>query len=184
MNELDADPHAGTIKGSVVAINAYTPPRGGSFNFWKGVSGAKVKYPIDKPWLALVDLQTNDQAVWVGQGNADGTFEIPAVPPGDYSLSWWDEPQDHFINTINVTVEADDTVTMGQLPINGWWTEFDGYVFKDKNRNGVKDPGEPGIPNFVLTIRKKENSLIDRGQNIATTDDNGYYRFEAAYPLE
>ncbi len=183
MNELGTEPNSGSITGSVMAINAYTPPRGGSYNYWKGVSGAKVKYPIDKPWLALADLQTNDQAVYVGQGNADGTFTIPDVPPGDYALSWWDEPQDHFINTINVTVRNGEVVEMGQLPINGWWTEFDGYVFKDANRNGVKDPGEAGVPNFVLTMRKKENSLIDRGQNIATTDDNGYYRFEAAYPL-
>ena len=38
---------------------------------------------------------------------------------------------------------------MGTLPMNGWWTEYDGYVFNDTNRNGVKDPGENGVPNFT-----------------------------------
>lgn len=173
----------GSIKGTVVAINAYTPAKGGDFNYWKGVTGSKVKRPINKPWLALADLQANDQAVWVGQGNADGSFKIEGVPDGDYALSWWDEPQDHFINAVNVNVVGGQMVPMGKLPINGWWTEFSGFVFNDKNRNGVKDAGENGIPNFVLTMRKKENSLFDRGQNTAVTDANGYYFFESAYPL-
>ena len=45
-----------------------------------------------------------------------------------------------------------------------------GYVFNDTNRNGVKDPGEPGVPNFTLTLRRRENSLMDRGSTTATTD--------------
>ena len=44
---------------------------------------------------------------------------------------------------------------MGTLPLNGWWTEYEGYVFNDTNRNGVKDPGEKGVPNFTLTLRKR-----------------------------
>src|SRR5665647_927200 len=72
---------------------------------------------------------------------------------------------------------------MGVLPLAGWWTFFDGYVFNDTNRNGVKDPGEPGLPGYTLTLRKRENSLMDRGSTSATTDANGYYKFEAAYPM-
>ena len=75
-------------------------------------------------------------------GNADGTFDITGVPDGNYMLSWWDEPQDYILNMINVTVRNGETVDLGSLPLNGWWTEFDGYVFNDTNRNGSKDPGE------------------------------------------
>ena len=76
-----------------------------------------------------------------------------------------------------------ETVALGTLPLHGWWTEYSGYVFNDKNRNGVKDAGENGIPNFTLTLRKRDNSLMDRGQTTATTDANGFYSFEGAYPL-
>ena len=57
---------------------------------------------------------------------------------------------------------------MGILPLTGWWTVFDGYVFNDTNRNGVKDEGEPGLPGYTLTMRKRENSLMDRGTTVAT----------------
>ena len=74
-------------------------------------------------------------------------FNITNVPDGNYTLTWWDEPQNYILALINVTVSRRrDRATMGRLPLNGWWTEYSGYVFNDTNRNGVKDPGEPGDP--------------------------------------
>jgi len=174
---------AGNITGVVVTAKQYTPPKGGDFNYWFGLTGSKMGNPIVKPWLSLADLQQGDQAVWVGQGDANGAFNISGVPDGNYSLSWWDEPQNYFINMVNVTVSNGDTVQMGNVPTSGWWTEYDGYVFSDTNRNGVKDPGESGLPNFTLTMRKQDNSLMDRGTNVVTTNSTGYYHFESAYPL-
>ena len=50
---------------------------------------------------------------------------------------------------------------MGIVPLTGWWTQYDGYVFNDTNRNGVMDwtdtdndgcpqagEGEQGVPNY------------------------------------
>jgi hypothetical protein len=174
---------SGHITGAVVNVKQYSPPKGGDFNYWLGLTGSKMGKPIVNPWLSLSDLQAGDQAVWVGHGGADGTFDISGVPDGNYSLSWWDEPQNHFLDSVNVTVRNGETVKMGNLPDSGWWTEYDGYVFNDSNRNGVRDPGESGMPNFTLTMRKQDNSLMDRGTNLVTTDSTGYYHFESAYPL-
>ncbi len=171
------------LKGTVVGISTYTPPKGGSFDFWGGNTGTKLKHPIDKPWLSLTDLDAGDVAVWVGHGNADGTFDISGVPDGNYQLAWYDEPQDYNLNFNNITVKDGQTLNLGSLPLNGWWTEYDGYVFDDQNRNGVKDPGEKGIPDFTLTLRRRENNLMDRGQNTVTTDANGHYYFESGYPV-
>ncbi|MCI4657992.1 SdrD B-like domain-containing protein [Cryobacterium zhongshanensis] len=174
---------SGHITGAVVNVKQYSPPKGGDYNHWLGLTGSKMGKPIVNPWLSLSDLQAGDQAVWVGHGGTDGTFDISGVPDGNYSLSWWDEPQNHFLDSVNVTVKNGETVKMGNLPDSGWWTEYDGYVFNDTNRNGVKDPGETGMPNFTLTMRKQDNSLMDRGTNLVTTDSTGYYHFESAYPL-
>ena len=174
---------AGRITGVVVSAKQYTPPKGGDSNYWLGLSGSKIGKPIVRPWLSLADLQHGDQAVWVGQGDANGAFDISGVPAGNYTLSWWDEPQNYFINMVNVTVSDGETVQMGNVLTSGWWTDYDGYVFNDTNRNGVKDPGESGLPNFTLTMRKQDNSLMDRGTNVVTSDSTGYYHFESAYPL-
>ena len=89
---------------------------------------------------------------WVGRGDANGNFDIAGVPDGNYTLAWWDEPQDYNLNFINVTVSGGETVQMGQLPLNGWWTEYTGHVFEDLNRNGVRDAGEPGVPDFAVDV--------------------------------
>ncbi|QNN51580.1 SdrD B-like domain-containing protein [Nocardioides mesophilus] len=174
---------SGSISGVVVGVKQYTPPKGGDINFFNGMTGSKTDKPIPHPVLSLADLNDGDRAKWVGRGNADGSFTIPNVPDGDYSLTWWDEPQNYILNLVNVTVRNGEAVKMGQLPLMGWWTKLDGYVFNDANRNGTKDSGEKGIPNFTLTLRKQDNSLMDRGSTTATTDATGYYSFEGAYPL-
>jgi SdrD B-like domain/Abnormal spindle-like microcephaly-assoc'd, ASPM-SPD-2-Hydin len=181
-------PAAGaTVRGVVDAIKVYVPPVGGltvpAGQIWGGVNGAKIDKPINRPWIALTDLDRGDTAVYVGRGNADGTFAIDHVPDGNYSITWWDEPQDYILDLQNITVVNGQNVDTGVLPLGGWWTTYDGYVFNDTNRNGVKDVGEAGVPNYTLTMRKRENSLMDRGTTTVSTDANGYYFFESAYPM-
>lgn len=172
----------GHISGRIMKTLHYVPPKGGILDPYNGFTGSKVQGPIPDGWLSLNDLENGDQAVWVGQAGSDGRFDITGVPAGDYTLTWWDESQNNLLALENVTVGADEAVDLGMLPVTGWWTEFDGYVFNDTNRNGVKDAGERGIPNFTLTLRKRDNSLMDRGQTTATTDATGHYSFKA-YPL-
>ncbi len=134
---------------------------------------------MDRP----VRPERGDTAVYLGRGNADGTFEIHNVPDGTYTLTYWDEPQDYILDLLSVTVSNGEVVDMGVLPLAGWFTKFDGYVFNDTNRNGKRDAGEPGVPNFGLTLRKRENSLMDRGSTAVSTNQSGYYAMEQAYPL-
>ena len=44
-----------------------------------------------------------------------------------------------------------------------------GYVFWDKNNNGLKDPGEPGIPNVC----------VSNGIEVVQTDSTGFYSLPA-----
>ncbi|MEN9706031.1 MAG: hypothetical protein RLZZ393_1910 [Pseudomonadota bacterium] len=176
-----------TITGVVEAVKIFVPATGGIAGLpgqiWGGMQGAKIDKPIEYPWVTLTDLSNGDSIVWAGRGDVQGRFSIPNVPAGTYTLTWWDQPQNEILDLVNVTVRAGETVDMGILPLTGWWTVFDGYVFNDANRNGIKDEGEAGIPNYTLTLRKRENSQMDRGTTAATTDSNGYYVFESAYPM-
>jgi hypothetical protein len=183
---------SGTIKGVVDAVKVYVPTVGGVTlpgNIWGGMAGGKIDKPIDSPWIALSDLGAGDTAVWIGQGDANGAFTIPNVPNGTYTLTWWDEPQDYILNLTNVTVANGEVVDLGILPLNGWWTTLEGYVFNDSNRNGIRDAGEEGLDNYTVVMRKRENSVMDRGAVLVTTGPNpdtgehGYYFMENLYPM-
>jgi hypothetical protein len=186
----------GQIKGTVAAFKAYIPAKGGVIG-GEPMLGSKVDHVIKDAWISLSDLQNGDTAVWIQKDNPDGTFTIPNVPDGNYALAYWDEPQDYILNFINVSVAHGEVVDLGVLPLAGWWTEFDGYVFSDDNRNGKMDwqdlngngcpdggaEGEKGLANFPVTMKKRENSVMDRGATLVTTDGCGHYYMENAYPM-
>ncbi len=83
----------------------------------------------------------------------------------------------------NVSVQNGEIVDLGSLSLLGWWTTIEGHVFNDLNENGKMDAGEPGIPNFPIVMRTRENSIMDRGATLVTTDASGYYWMENAYPM-
>ncbi|MGA9140126.1 MAG: SdrD B-like domain-containing protein, partial [Methanocella sp.] len=48
-----------------------------------------------------------------------------------------------------------------------------GFKFNDINGNGIRDPGEPGIPNVVVELFNSTNILVAQ----TTTDQTGFYEF-------
>ncbi|MCB0086018.1 MAG: hypothetical protein KDE47_33995, partial [Caldilineaceae bacterium] len=156
---------AGGIKGSIVSASVFTPQQGGlpyNGDIWSGFSGAKVTGPITDGWVAISDLQNGDTAIYVGPAAADGKFEINNLPDGDYLVTWWDEKLHYILDWLQVTVTNGEMVDMGTPFLTGWFTNVSGYVFNDLNSNGVKDAGEPGLANYLVVLRDRDNSEIDR----------------------
>lgn len=184
---LLTDPSAsGEIRGVVAAAEVYVPFAGGlpySGNLWGGFAGSKISHVVDRPWVALADLQQGDTAVWIGRGNPDGSFRIPNVPDGDYFLSYWDDPNLYIFDWVQVSVRNGEVVDLGVLFLTGWFTSIEGYVFMDDNENGKMDPGEHGVTDFPILMRRRENSEMDRGAILTTSGPGGYYQLENVYPL-
>lgn len=57
------------------------------------------------------------------------------------------------------------------LPTKG---QLEGFVFVDEDRDGVRDPGEPGVPNLVLTLDGLRARTDPRG--------SGFFRFPPREP--
>jgi hypothetical protein len=171
---LPAGP-TGHVKGTAVIINTYIGGTGGVGVPNAGVAGASVRGPVDRPWVALSDLGSNDQLVEMVRGNADGSFDLANVPDGDYQLTVWDDPQNFILDSFNVSVSGGRTVDVGQKGLVGWFTDIQGSIFVDANANGRRDPGEAGIPQFAVSIKERDNSVMDQGLNTVTTDRDGHY---------
>lgn len=177
---------SGGVKGTIVGASVYVPQQGGlpyNGSIWDGFNGVKVTGPIQDAWVALSDLQNGDTAVYVGRANANGTFQINGVPDGNYFFTWWDTNLYYILDWIQVTVSNGQIYDLGTPFLTGWFTPLEGYVFNDLNGNGKMDSGEPGIANYLVVYKDRENSEIDRMSIAATTDVNGYYSLPKAYPM-
>ncbi|HZC26843.1 MAG TPA: hypothetical protein VE287_07455, partial [Actinopolymorphaceae bacterium] len=74
----------GEIKGVAIAGLPYIGGQNGQVVPETGFAGAKSGGPIRNPWIALSDLDAGDAQVYVGRGNADGSFDIKNLPDGTY----------------------------------------------------------------------------------------------------
>jgi hypothetical protein len=173
----------GEIVGTAVLARTYVGGQGGVTLPNAGVAGASIAGPVSQPWVALSDLGNNDQMVYLGRGGTDGRFDITHVPAGDYQLTLWDGPQETILDSFNVTVPSGQKVDVGTKPLVGWFAEVKGSVFIDRNANGKRDAGEVGVPQFPVALKERDNSLMDQGTNLVTTDGNGNYDIKEAYPL-
>lgn len=164
--------------------------------------------PMYRPWVALNNLSGDDEQVYLGRGNADGTFTIPNVPPGLYQLVYWDDPLDFIIqfHTVRVPDGSGQTIDVGDIGAPRWFGTIKGYVYLDTGvakdgtvipggaGNGIRDcydPGtginphnvatcEPGLANQDLDIRFKDGSI----KYATFTDANGYYEFPEYFEWE
>lgn len=178
--------NTGTVKGVVMAAQVYTPFQGGLpylGELWGGLSGAKIDKPIDRPWIALNDLQNGDTATYVGQGNPDGSFNIPNVPPGNYTLTYWDTRLFYMMDFVQITVSPNQTTDTGVIFLTSWFNEVHGTVFVDLDGDGKRDTNEPGVPDFPIVIKNRDNSTMDRMTISTVTDANGNYILDKTYPL-
>ncbi|HET8599100.1 MAG TPA: hypothetical protein VFL99_02155, partial [Segeticoccus sp.] len=177
------NPPTGEVKGVAIAGLPYIGGQNGQVVPETGFAGAKSDGPINKPWVALSDLSRGDNAVYVGRGETNGSFDIKNVPDGVYQLTIWDDDQDYILWSFNVEVSKGGVRDVGNKMIVGWFTHVHGTVFVDSNGNGERDPGERGVPNFTLTVHERDNSLMDQYTNTVTTNGQGDYDIKETYPL-
>jgi Polysaccharide lyase family 4, domain II len=183
------------ISGRLMVGRTYIAQQGGLPNagtIWGGGTSTVNERPVEDGWVSLACLAgcptlATDLAVYVDRASEDGTFDIPNVPDGTYSLTVWDEAQERLLDFVQVTVRTGQNVNVGTFPLAGWFTDLEGSVFLDRNGNGKRDGigtflEEPGIPNFGLTLRTRVNTLQDQGSASASTDPEGNWSM-ASYPL-
>ena len=148
----------GEVKGTVIAGLPYIGGNPGGLSVENGFPLTKNGGPINKPWLALSDLGGGDAAIYVGRGNADGTFDIKNVPrrqlPAD---DVGRRPRLHPLQLQRRRHRRRGDRRRATRPSSGWFTHMHGHVFVDSNENGKRDPGEnsrPAVPDHGPRARQ------------------------------
>ena len=126
-----------TITGQVVNLHISRPP---DFTFWPG-------HPFPSAWVGLNSAPAGTgRGVYAAPCNADSTFSIANVPPGTYELVVWDDNLDIIFAFKNVTVPASGRRwRWATCAVFDWFGRLENTVFDDRNENGFRDAGEPGI---------------------------------------
>jgi hypothetical protein len=158
-----------------------------------------ISEPVYKPWIALTDIGGDDEQVFTGRGDEDGSFVINNVPAGAYQMAIWDDPLDLIMAFYTVQVGAGEQVNMGDIGVFRWFGWVSGDVFLDDGldasrnpvpggaaENGIRDcdaadPGNPakcemGLPGVDLDIRHRDGSI----RAATFTDPTGYYEYPEA----
>lgn len=172
-----APPPAGgvTLRGTNVFNHFGRPPVNQMF-----APGATV----GEAWVGLNEmgaLNVTGRGLYAAPCNADGSFEIPNVPPGTYQLVTWDKPLDALFgfNTIIVTNTPGGVINLGNVLSSRWFGTFQGNVFYDANENGFRDSGEEGIPSMAINLRFRDGTLYQA----TSTDAAGDYELSEVFPF-
>ncbi|MCP3805227.1 carboxypeptidase regulatory-like domain-containing protein [Allokutzneria sp. A3M-2-11 16] len=72
--------------------------------------------------------------------------------------------------TLGPDKREDLTLDAGLRPPN----RLGDFVWNDTNKNGLQDPGEPGVPNVPVTVKDDKGTEVGK----TTTDANGKYLFD------
>ncbi len=179
----------GTLSGHIVIGRAYIGSGGAVPLAGVNITNAKIDTDkgIEDGIVAVSCIATcnapTDTAVWAGRARQDGTFDVNGLETGDYVVSFWDESQSYILAVLQYSVVSGSTTDVGDVLLPGWFTELTGTVFNDLDGDGFHDEGEPGVPDFGLSVRTRGNSVQDQGANAATTNHDGEYDLSQAYPL-
>ncbi|MFO7716080.1 hypothetical protein [Desulfosarcina sp.] len=154
-----------TISGTVVSTHMSRPP---DYTFFGG-------HDFPNVWVGLNDAAR--QGLYAAPLTNGSDFSIPNVPPGNYTVVFWDRPLDMVFAAQAVTI-TDQNVDMGEVGVFNWFTHLRGKVFFDNNQNGFPDPDDPGLSSFV-TLRFRDGSVYDAGE----TEPDGSYAFDEVFPF-
>ena len=164
-----------TLTGRITNNHPSRPP---TYNFYSGD-------PVKNAWVALNDLSAGPAGDGIYAAPCDpvtGAFSIPGVPAGSkFQLVSWDDALNNVFAFADASVPAAaaGTYDMGDVPVFSWFGRLVVDFFYDTNGNGVRDPGEPGIPGQNLNIRWRDGSIYQS----LLTNDKGRVTFQQVFPL-
>ncbi|HMP77878.1 MAG TPA: SdrD B-like domain-containing protein [Pirellulaceae bacterium] len=144
-------------------------------------------YYLSGVTLRLLDLQGNQIAVT--QTDALGRYVFEGMLPGTYRVVQ-DQPAGLLdggvhVGTVNGVARGQTssnqflvTLTSGDQGVNYNFcehvpTQICGYVYHDRNNDGIRGPGEEGIANVVIRLFDAQGQLIAQ----TTTNAEGRYCF-------
>ena len=158
---------------------------GQKFNDLDGDGTKDAGEPGLPDWTIQLDLNNNGSVDQTRVTDANGNYTFTDIGPGTHTLS--EVPQPGWIQTCPAPVPPGTYVVTTQSGLNITGKDFgnfrlvsiSGQKFNDLDRDGTKDAGEPGLPDWTIQLDLNNDGSIDLRQ---VTDANGNYTFTGIGP--
>jgi hypothetical protein len=182
-NRLPAAATTATVSGTIRKGHLSRPP---AIDFFEGPP-PEAEVVGERCLVGLNRLEAGfAESLWAGLcEDGTGNFTIPGVPPGTYQLVIWDIQLLHIISFNTVIVNADGSCnangscSLGNITTPMWFGQQEHHVYADLDGNGVRDLGEPGIPEQNVNLRFRDGTIYQA----FPTDTEGFVPFQKIFPF-
>jgi len=173
---------------SVTLVSGESGPTDVDFGNWRpaGFSGVKFEdlngdgiRDADEPGLEgwTINLTSGSTVIANTTTGSGGAYSFTNITPGSYTVSeaiqpGWTQSYPAAPGTLPVTLASGEA---GPTNIDfGNWrpTGFSGTVFEDRNADGVRDAGEPGLEGWTVNLMSGSTIVAN-----TTTGSGGSYSF-------
>jgi uncharacterized repeat protein (TIGR01451 family) len=130
---------------------------------------------IDYDWDGILD--PGEPFTYTDQ---KGNYVIVGISPGNYSVDEVHQPgwTQTYPNSGNHVVYIGPGDIVKDLDFGNIWNasgQIEGMKWYDLNGDGIKGPGESGLPNWTIFIDYDWDGILDPGEPFTYTDQNGNY---------
>ncbi|MFL9988588.1 Ig-like domain-containing protein [Paraburkholderia sediminicola] len=185
-----ANPCPNTVKGVISSLHMDRPPAANlndscaTNRQGAGPADAACRATFQQTtcYVSLNTVGGTGQNVGYTECDANGNFTLNNIPDGTHELVIWDQWLDQIIAMQAVTLPdatQGHNVSLPHIPVFSWFTRVEQSAYMDLNKNGVRDPGEPGLSKVPLRIRFRDGSV----SNFLSTDGNGVAVMNELFPL-
>jgi hypothetical protein len=116
--------------------------------------------------------------------DASGNYKLSDMP-GDYTVrqivptGWYQTAGGAGLDMkLAAPATATGSTTFGEAK----YATIGGVLFRDKNKNGKRDSGEPGIQGWTVYLDANNNGWWDKGERTVVSDSNGKWKFTNLKP--
>ncbi|MDD4652193.1 MAG: SdrD B-like domain-containing protein, partial [Methanothrix sp.] len=178
---------------SVTLVSGVAGPTDVDFGNWRttGFSGVKFEdlngngfRDAGEPGLEgwTINLMSGSTIIANTTTGSDGAYSFTNITPGSYTVAeaaqtGWNQSYPAVPGTQTVTLVSGEAGP-NNIDFGNWRpTGFSGTVFEDKNGDGVRDPGEPGLEGWTVNLMSGSTIVAT-----TTTGPGGAYSFTNIAP--
>src|SRR4029077_11578527 len=165
-----------TVTGKVTGESLSRPPDERLYS-----SGSRGVFYWTQCWVILGD--TDGEDFMFTKCDANGNFTLNGVPSGNWRITIGDQWNDQIIDGLSTPVGVptgnNQTIAMGDIPVQQWQSNLMTRTFIDDNRDGLYESNEVGIPLLNTSVRYRDGSRA----NLALSDFTGVSNFNETFPL-